>query len=356
MNEFDPWQLPREAEISDDLGMNSPDLLIDQLEGIEPLTAQMGVMQKKSVPDALYDLIFGQPPVQPGAEALSPLQTYAVIDAAKIGALPEMLERSGLRSLCLFKGQSEQELAEVAPWIVQLHEDSAFTRNLFTRGRAPWQLWDDAPGVYIRSRCQIDELQAHLRHFTRVQNGQDEWFYFRFWEPAVAAVYFPTLTHRLELARRWFLPRRAPQIDALVIIDPPEDRAKATVLRPYGLENARDFVGNRFLDDGDVARLAASRTRADVAGLAGDLRRTFADDIALSDHELKELTGRTVDRLVKLGFRQRDNLFVMLAWEIFFGPGFETIDSDGQLARIMRSDRDEAERLDMLKQRMEKLG
>ena len=44
------------------------------------------------------------------------------------------------------------DLKQVAPWVVKLEQGSDFTRNLFTRGDAPWYLWDADPGIYVRSR------------------------------------------------------------------------------------------------------------------------------------------------------------------------------------------------------------
>ena len=62
-----------------------PALQIDTIEGVEPLDAQLGVAELKTVPDALYEPLFGQP-----SDARS--HTYAILDAAKVPNLPELLE------------------------------------------------------------------------------------------------------------------------------------------------------------------------------------------------------------------------------------------------------------------------
>ena len=119
-----------------------PALQIDTIDGVEPLDAQLGVVELKTVPDALYEPLFGQP-------SDTPLHTYAILDAAKVPNLPELLEVSGLEHRCLFKCDAYDELKDVAPWIVQLEDGNAFTRNLFTRSDAPWHLWDNEPGLSL---------------------------------------------------------------------------------------------------------------------------------------------------------------------------------------------------------------
>lgn len=165
-------------------------LLVEVIENVEPLDAQIGVFPKKTVPDKLRDTLFGQPePTTSEIEAAGgdassflPVHTYAILDAAKVLNLAELLERSGLEHRCLFKGDAFDELKDVAPWVVRLEEDNAFTRHLFTCSEATWHLWEKEAGVYIRSGATLDEIWRHLRKFTRLQDEDGTWFHFRFWE------------------------------------------------------------------------------------------------------------------------------------------------------------------------------
>lgn len=111
------------------------------------------------------------------------MRTYAILDAAKVTNLPEMLEDSELEYRCLFKGKAYDDLKNAAPWLVRLEDGKTLTRNLLTRSDAHWHLWDDEPGIYIRSRGTLDELWRHLRRFTRLQDEAGQWLYFRFWDP-----------------------------------------------------------------------------------------------------------------------------------------------------------------------------
>lgn len=314
-----------------------------------PLDGQFGANPKRSVPPPLERVLFPDDGA-PGTHL------YAVLDAGKIAGLQDRLEQSGLPHLCLLKGPTAEEMGDVAPWIVRLEAASGLLRNLFTCGPAPWQLWDDAPGIFLRSGNDIAAMQAHLRHFTRMRDEDDQWFFFRFWEPAVAAIYFADMATRPDLARLWFHPRTGLPIDLMAVVTPDPTLSQALILRPRGLDQvARDPAAAR-LTRRDIGRLAEDRRRADATALARDLRAAFPDDLTMADDALRTATETAMARLTAFGFRQRDRLFVMLAWELLFGPGFEAIDPDNQLARIMRGPGDEADRFDRLCARMEALG
>ncbi|MCU0911500.1 MAG: DUF4123 domain-containing protein [Rhodobacteraceae bacterium] len=146
-----------------------------KIDAVRPLDAQFHAAPKLCVPEPLAALLF------PGA----PFTTYAILDAAKVANLPEMIGTSGLPHRCLFSGAAEETLGAVAPWVVGLAADNAFTRCLFSRSDAPWHLWDAAPGIFVVSQADLDSVWSHFRKFTRVQDEAGRWFYFRFWDPAV---------------------------------------------------------------------------------------------------------------------------------------------------------------------------
>ncbi|WP_179381795.1 DUF4123 domain-containing protein [Jannaschia marina] len=162
-------------------GASTPALNVETIEGVEPLDAQLGVAEPLTVPPALYEALFGQPEVIEG-RAILPLHTYAVLDAAKLPGLPEMLETSGLDHACLFQGAAAEELRDVAPYLVRLEEGHRFTRGLFTQGEGPGDMWDRESGIFLRSQGSLNDLRKHLRKFTKLQDGEGKWFYFRFWE------------------------------------------------------------------------------------------------------------------------------------------------------------------------------
>lgn len=163
-------------------------LQVEVIENVEPLDRQFGVLPKKTVPNALHDVLFGQPAPNEAeiAAAVPAMLTFAILDATKVVNLPELLSASGLEHGCLFKDKSYDELKNVAPWVVRLEENNDFTRRLFTGPDGINGLWDKEPGIYVRSRETLDDMWRHFRRFTRVQDENGKWFYFRFWEARAA--------------------------------------------------------------------------------------------------------------------------------------------------------------------------
>jgi len=174
-------------------------LHIEEIKSVEPLDSQFGVHPPKTVPDALYQPLFGQPdpiPVEVAqygdADKVPPLNTYAILDAAKVVNFVEMLEASGLEHRCLFKGEAAEEMRDVAPYVVRLEEDVDFTRNLFSfdpEQEVPWFMWDREPGIYVRSRGSLEEMWRHFRKFTKVQDEDGKHSYFRSWETRILIAY-----------------------------------------------------------------------------------------------------------------------------------------------------------------------
>ncbi|MFT6606209.1 MAG: hypothetical protein ACJA2X_001412 [Halocynthiibacter sp.] len=168
---------------------------IKEIDEVLPLDDQFGASAPKTVPDAIFSHLFGQQDpthsesVTVGGDIADapPLKTYAILDAAKVTNLVELLGNSRLEHRCLFKGDAYEELKDVAPWIVRLEEGNTFTRNLFSRSNAPWHLWDKEPGIYLRSNASLDEMWRHFRKFTKVQDEKGKWYYYRFWEVRVLA-------------------------------------------------------------------------------------------------------------------------------------------------------------------------
>ena len=57
---------------------------------------------------------------------------YAVLDGAAVKGLPALLAEHGLEHVCLLRGEIDPELAQVAPYLVQLPASSSFTEMLMT--------------------------------------------------------------------------------------------------------------------------------------------------------------------------------------------------------------------------------
>lgn len=119
----DPWHVSNVGVFPDLEEVHAPTVRVDVVQPVEPLDRQIGIYPKQTVPDALRDVIFGQP--APSAfvngnpagsvSSAAPLQAYAILDASKVTGLPDLLETSGLEYGCLFKGDAYDEMKDVAP-------------------------------------------------------------------------------------------------------------------------------------------------------------------------------------------------------------------------------------------------
>jgi hypothetical protein len=114
---------------------------------------------------------------------------YVILDLARDKSIyPRMIEAS-VPSFCLYQGNIAQPLAEVAPYIVQLQNDSVFTKWLLQEG------WGNSWGIFLSSLATISELRRHFRRFILVQDeSTGDKFYFRYYDPRVFRVYLPTCT------------------------------------------------------------------------------------------------------------------------------------------------------------------
>lgn len=120
--------------------------------------------------------------------------------------LPTLLAQSGLTHRCLFSGAAAEELAGVAPYLVELAEGNTFTRRLFTRSPLPVDLWGKEPGIFLRTSGTTEDLWRHLRKFTRLRDEMGHWHFWRFWDTPVSATFlangqYPAAT---ELVRQLF--------------------------------------------------------------------------------------------------------------------------------------------------------
>lgn len=213
-------------------------------------------------------------------------RSYAILDAALIPNLPEMLETSGLPHRCLFRVEDAPELAQTAPWLVALQGEGRLLRGLFTRGKAPQHLWDRHAAIFLTSQAELSDLWQMLRRFTRVRDQHGRWYYWRFWDARalysfLAEADFSPMAQQFLAGLQKLSPRTVlllPQGDRVGVIE--LDRAK-------GAEAATIAP---LLTDRDRQRLREELRRRDAAKLAGFLATqpvlgksepAYLDDLAL---------------------------------------------------------------------------
>ncbi|PXW82684.1 uncharacterized protein DUF4123 [Ruegeria sp. P4] len=321
-------------------------LKIEQIHGIEPLDAQLGVWPKRTVPEVLSSPMFGthetrSPVIRPAADQVDPkssMQTYAILDASKVPNLTDMLAVSELEHRCLFKGRAFEELKEVAPWLVRLEGDNSFTRNLFTRSDAAWHLWDNEPGIYFRSCETLEDVWRHLRKFTRIQDPQGKWYHIRFYDPAVALGLFSQEAYWKSMLDSRVL------ASALVLKDGNAHIVKCNQEHEISSKAAFDFELERRAE---IERKLEKNTQQTISIL--NIPRDHRDDAA-------RVAMACMRRMMTYGFTNSRHLRVLAAWELSYGIRYEEFDPEGTLLNICQSKAPAIRRFKKFQKRMDEMS
>lgn len=115
------------------------------------------------------------------------LNTFAVLDGAAIPHLIDHLYGDPRPDfVCLYRGALEPDMAEVAPYLVQLKLEAPFTEWVLTEG------WGKHWGIFVLSAAPMVAVRRHFRTFLMVKNPEGKQLYFRFYDPRVLRVFLPT--------------------------------------------------------------------------------------------------------------------------------------------------------------------
>jgi len=290
----------------------------DPLEGLGLATA--GVF----MPDGLEPILF-----DPKDRTPAQRNTYAILDAAVYSLIPDILDNCGARHKCLFRGKALQDNADAAPWLVELAPDMALTRQLMSSETNPGGLWEMELGIFLKSGFTFDQMWSHCRKFTRIENEDGAWLYYRYWAP-------PVSTRVMSLGNR-------PELTQMVSpFFPKEDPDFEVVLLNSDLNAAlRRVPGTVPPIARPVLTTAAHRTIRQV--------RRVQQYEQLIDITLRHVTGKTdlpEDDIVSLlrvkrdgffeaGFWQRDHLAKLMVWEVLLGPDFINSYASGTIQTII---------------------
>jgi hypothetical protein len=113
---------------------------------------------------------------------------FAVLDAAREDRLPAFLQAYGVEHASLYEGEGGDELKDVAPYLALLPKSSQLWPLLMKEG------WGKSWGVYLNSDADMASIRDHLRRFLTVKDEDGRMMYFRFYDPRVLRVFFPTCT------------------------------------------------------------------------------------------------------------------------------------------------------------------
>lgn len=118
--------------------------------------------------------------------ALPETTVYTVLDGASAPNLPQMLERLAVESVCLFPGELEPDVAQVAPYLAVFEPDTPFAEWVLEEG------WGRHWGIFAISQANLRTVRDHLRSFLKVYGPELEPLEFRYYDPRVLRVYLPT--------------------------------------------------------------------------------------------------------------------------------------------------------------------
>ena len=111
---------------------------------------------------------------------------FAILDAARDSQVVEWLNASEQEHQSLYEGARGQELADSAPYLVQLSPDP---RALATLVRASWgKGW----GIFLTSPANFQDVRRHLRRLLIVRTEDRETLYFRFYDPLILRDFLST--------------------------------------------------------------------------------------------------------------------------------------------------------------------
>ena len=112
---------------------------------------------------------------------------YTILDACDVPAIPERARTVGETSaVSLYKGQAEQELWAIAPYLFKMDTDLVSWLKEELLG-VPW-------GVLVISKTDLETLRSHFRKFTIVREPGGDAYYFRFYDPRVLPTYLESST------------------------------------------------------------------------------------------------------------------------------------------------------------------
>jgi hypothetical protein len=127
---------------------------------------------------------------------------YALLDAARSPAVLARIESSGEVFESLYAGRRREQLASVAPYLVQVSPSG----SLITMGASPpnprsgllaalaREGWGRSWGFVVAARVPFAELRRHFRRFLTVETEEGEALSFRFYDPRVLRPFLASAT------------------------------------------------------------------------------------------------------------------------------------------------------------------
>lgn len=114
-------------------------------------------------------------------------RVFAVLDGASVPGLLDRLYGDPRPEFeCLYRGELEPDIAEVAPYLVALENGSAFADWFIEQG------WGRHWGIFIVAPLDLRALRFHLRPLNIAYDPEGVPKMFRYYDPRVLRTFLPT--------------------------------------------------------------------------------------------------------------------------------------------------------------------
>ncbi len=114
-------------------------------------------------------------------------KVYALLDGASVpGLLDQLYGEPAPEFECLLRGELEPDMAEVAPYLVELERGSKFAEWVIAQG------WGNHWGVFAVTQSDLRALRFHLRKLNIVYGPEGKPMMFRHYDPRVLRSFLPT--------------------------------------------------------------------------------------------------------------------------------------------------------------------
>ena len=116
-----------------------------------------------------------------------PSKTFAILDGASVEGLLVQFETMAPVYRCLYRGELENGIDEVAPYLVELEQGSEFTNWVLSEG------WGNHWGIFmvVKESVSIDALLRHFRKLNKVKGADGKIVIFRYYDPRVLRIFLP---------------------------------------------------------------------------------------------------------------------------------------------------------------------
>ena len=118
------------------------------------------------------------------------LRPYAAVDGAAAKGLLALLRKHNPPHVCLYRGELPQDVAEVAPYLIELQPDEPVTQAILEQG------WGKHWGIFALTRVDLREMRKHCRTFLMVNDPDGKPLYFRYYDPRVLRSFLPLCNTR----------------------------------------------------------------------------------------------------------------------------------------------------------------